>query len=107
MPTKVKMTKSPVALARQALRIAKESIPLYAHPFASRDFTQHQLFAILTLRRSLKTDFNDIIGLLEDSPELREVLELNKIPDSSTLFYAERRLTRKGFLKTPSQSPSD
>jgi hypothetical protein len=101
MPTEIKTTKSPVALVRKALRVAKESIPLYPHPFASRDFTQHQLFAILTLRLSLKTDFNGIIGLLEDSPELREVLRLNKIPDSSTLFFAEHRLIRKGFLKTP------
>jgi hypothetical protein len=100
MPAQVKTTKSPVALARRALRIAKESIPLYAHPYASRDFNQHQLFAILTLCRSLKTDFCGIIGILEDSPELREVLGLNKIPDYSTLFYAEQRLTRKGFLKT-------
>jgi hypothetical protein len=100
MPTQVKTTKSPVALARRALRIAKESIPLYAHPFASRDFTQHQLFAILTLCRSFKMDFNGIIGLIEDSPELREVLGLNKIPDSITLFNAEQRFTRKGFLKT-------
>jgi len=100
MPAEVKMTKSPVALARQALRIAKESIPLYAHPFASRDFTQHQLFAILIIRRSLKTDFRGIISLLEDSPELREVLCLNKIPEDSTLFNAEQRLIRKGFLKS-------
>ncbi|MCX5637261.1 MAG: hypothetical protein NTX52_06160 [Planctomycetota bacterium] len=101
MPAQVKTTKSPVALARQALRIAKDSIPLYAHPFAGRDFTQHQLFAILTLRQSLKIDFRGIIGLIEDSPELREVLGLNKIPDSSTLFFAEHRLARKGFLKIP------
>jgi hypothetical protein len=100
MPVEVKTTQSPVALTRQALRIAKESIPLYPHPFASRDFTQHQLFAILTLCRSLKTDFHGIIGLLEDTPQLREVLGLNKIPDESVLFFAEHRLTRKGFLKT-------
>jgi hypothetical protein len=100
MPTEVKMTQSPVALARQALRIAKDTVPLYAHPFAGRDFTQHQLFAILTLRQSLKVDHQGIIGLLEDSPELREVLGLNKIPDYSTLFFAEQRLIRKGFLKS-------
>jgi len=94
------MTQSPVALARQALRIAKDTVPLYAHPFAGRDFTQHQLFAILTLRQSLKVDYQGIIGLLEDSPELREVLGLNKIPDYSTLFFAEQRLIRKGFLKS-------
>lgn len=88
-----------MALARQALRIAKESIPLYSHPFARRDFNQHQLFAVLTLRQSLETDLCGIIGILENSPQLREVLGLNKIPDYSTLFYAEQRLTRKGFLK--------
>ena len=100
MQTEVKLTQSPVALARQALRIAKDSIPLYSHPFASRDFTQHQLFAILILRQSLKIDYDGIIGLLENSSELREILGLNKIPNPPTLYNAEQRLIRKGFLKS-------
>jgi len=101
MQTEVKMTQSPVALARQALRVAKDSIPLYSHPFASRDFTQHQLFAILILRQSLKIDYDGIIGLLDNSSDLREILGLNKIPNHSTLHYAEQRLVRKGYLKSP------
>lgn len=100
MPAEVKLTQSPVALVRQALRIAKDTVPLYAHPFSSRDFTQHQMFAILTLRQALKMDYEGIIGLLKESPELREVLGLSKIPDYPALFFAEQRLIRKGFLKT-------
>lgn len=95
------MPESPVALAQQALSTAKDSLPLYPHPFARRDFTQHQLFAILTLRQALKTDYHGIIQMLNDLPDLREVLDLQKIPDDSTLSSAEQRLVKKGFLKNP------
>ena len=100
MPVEVKTTQSPVALACQALRIAKESIPLYPHPFASRDFTQHQLFAILVLRQFLKTDYRGIIQMLKDFSDLRKVLGLKDIPHYSTLCYAEQRLLKKGLLKS-------
>jgi len=99
METKRKMTKSPVALARQALQTAKEALPAYSHPFSPKLFTQHQLFAILVLRQFLKTDYRGIIEMLKDFSDLRKVLELKKIPHYSTLCYAEQRLVKKGLLK--------
>ena len=86
-------------MAQEALLAAKESMPLYSHPFVRKEFTQHQLFAVLTLRRSLRTDIPGIIKKLEDSIELCEVLGLKEIPDYSTLFHAEQRLVGKGFLE--------
>jgi len=88
-----------MAVARDALAEAKESMPIYAHPLLAKDFTEHQLFAIQTLRRSVTTDIQGIIEILEASPDLCRALDLEKLPDRATLFHAEQRLIRKGFLE--------
>lgn len=94
------MTKSPVALAKQALKTAKKALPAYSHRFSPRRFTQHQLFTILVLRQFLKTDYRGVIQMLKDFSDLRKVLELKSIPHYSTLCYAEKRLIKKrGFEK--------
>jgi len=45
------MTKSPLALTKQAMRIAKPALPGDSSVYSRHDFTQHQLFTILVLRR--------------------------------------------------------
>jgi hypothetical protein len=50
------MTKPPWALAREAMRVARESLPAYSSKFSRKGFTQHQLFAVLALKSFLKTD---------------------------------------------------
>jgi hypothetical protein len=92
------MTKSPVALAREAVRVAKEALPSYSHRFSPQVFTQPQLFAILVLRQFFKTDYRGVVQLLEDFADLRRVLGLRKVPHYSTLCYAEKRLGKKGLL---------
>ena len=74
-------------------------MPKFAHPFLAKDFTEHQLFAILVLRRFFKTDIQGVIERLAASAELREALGLQTIPDYATLFHAEERLVRKGFFE--------
>jgi hypothetical protein len=99
MKAKRKMTKSPVALAAEALQAAKASLAMYSSHYSRKDFTQHQLFAILVLRTFFKTDYRGIIQLLTDLPELAKHLGLKRIPHYSTLCYAEQRLLKKGLLK--------
>jgi len=94
------MTKSPVALAKMALRIAKAGLDTYSSHYSRQDYTQHQLFAILVLRQFHKTDYRGIIQMLKDYSDLRKVLGLKKVPHYSTLCYAEKRLLKKGLLKT-------
>ena len=94
------MTKSPMALAKQAIRTAKASLPDYSSVYSRHDFTQHKLFAILVLRQFLKTDYRGIIQMLVDFSDLRKVLDLKKVPHYSTLCYAEKRLLKKGLLRT-------
>lgn len=89
------MTKSPLALAKVAYAVAKKSLPEYSCKYSRRDFTQPQLFALLTLRTFLGVDLRGLIAYLEDWSDLREALELKKLPHFSTLCYAQERLLKK------------
>ena len=90
------MTKSPRAVAREALRLAQESLPAYSSKFSRKDYTQHQLFALLTLKPYFKTDYRGLTQMLLDFAELREELGLRGVPHYSTLCYAAKRLLKKG-----------
>ena len=95
-------TKSPIALAKAALAAGKRALSDYSHPFSPHKFTQPQLFAILVLRQFLKTDYRGIVQMLSEWSDLRQVLGLTKVPNYSTLCYAQRRLLKK----TPSRGSS-
>ena len=99
------MTKSPRAVAREALRLARESLPAYSSKYSRKDFTQHQLFAVLALKTFLKTDYRGVVQHLADFAELREDLGLTKLPDHSTLCYAAKRLLKRGTSSSSSSPP--
>src|SRR5881397_2238858 len=99
------MTKSPRAVAREALRLAQESLPPYSAVRSRKDYTQHQLFAILALKTFLKVDSRAVEAFLKDFAELRDDLGLTKVPHYSTLNYAEQRLLKKGKSSTSSTRP--
>jgi hypothetical protein len=104
------MTKSPRAVAREALRLAEGLLPAYSCRFSRQDFTQPQLFALLALKTFFKTDYRGVIQLLADFAELRADLGLDKVPHYSTLCYAAQRLLKKGSLSCslprPPSAPS-
>src|SRR5437764_13900230 len=99
------MTKSPRAVAREALRLAKDSLPPYSAVRSRKDFTQHQLFAVLALKTFFKTDYRGIAQLLTDLGDLRKDLGLTKVPHYSTLCYAAARLLKKGRPSASSTAP--
>ncbi len=99
------MTESPRAVAREALRLAQGSLPPYSAVRSRKDFTQHQLFAILALKAFLKTDYRGVVQVLADFAELRDDLGLGKVPHYSTLAYAEQRLPKKGSSSCSSSAP--
>src|SRR5918997_810011 len=96
MKTSRPMTKSPLAVARMALSVARESIPAYSSRFSPRRYTQHQLFALMALREFLKLDYRGLEQVLKEWAELRDVLGLTKVPDHSTIQRAAGRLLEKG-----------
>jgi hypothetical protein len=99
-------TRSPVALARKALQVASDAIPAYSSKYSKRDFTQHQLVAMLALEQFLKTDDRGIVAYLADWSDLREALQLKKLPHPTTLFQARKRLAKKGALRACSARSS-
>jgi hypothetical protein len=100
------MTKSPRAVAQEALRLAQDTLPPYSSARSRKDFTQHQLFAILSLKTFLKVDYRGVVAVLRDFAELRDDLALKKVPHYSTLSYAESRLRKGGASSTSSRAPS-
>jgi hypothetical protein len=99
------MTKSPRAVAREALRLAQEALPAYSSKFSRKDFTQPQLFALLALKTFFKTDYRGVVAWLDDFPALRADLGLDKVPHYSTLCYAAGRLLKKGRSSASSFGP--
>jgi hypothetical protein len=85
-------TKSPLQLARRALRVASRALPPYSHRFSPRSFTQPQLFACLALKAFFRTDYRGASRLLADLPCLRRELGLRFAPHFTTLHKAARRL---------------
>lgn len=91
------MTKSALAVAREALAVGRAALPPFASKFSRRDgYTQPQLFAILAVRKFLREDYRGMETRLSEWSDLRETLGLQKVPDHSTLCLAEAKLAQKG-----------
>jgi hypothetical protein len=95
MPSSRSLTKSPLALAREALALGEAGLPLYGSERSRHDFTQ--LFAIMVLRQFFKTDYRGVVQMLADLPALREALHLKKLPHFTTVQKAHQRLEKRGF----------
>jgi hypothetical protein len=106
MKTTRLMTKSPLRLAETALATARQALPLDSSKFSRKDFTQHQLFALLVLREFLKQDYRGLEQLLRDWSDLRQALRLAKVPDHSTLQKAAQRLLEQKGSRPSSVTPS-
>jgi hypothetical protein len=91
----MKTTKSPRRLLEVSYACAKEALPAFAHVYSPKKFTQHQLFACLTLKEFLKLDYRGIMHLLQDSPDLCRVIEMTEVPHWTTLQKAADRLLKK------------
>ena len=105
MKTSTPMTKSPRAVVQEALRLAQDALPTYTSARSRKDFTAHQLFAVLALKTFFKTDYRGVAQLLRDFSDLRDDLGLDKVPHYSTLCYAAGRLLKKGRSSASSCVP--
>src|SRR5437016_12717759 len=89
-----KLSKSPMNVARQAMWLAKEHLPMYAHRNSPKVYTQPQLFVCLVLKVFFKTDYRGVTTYLQEWPELRRTIGLRCVPHCTTLHKASRRLLR-------------
>lgn len=95
MAKRPSMTKSPLAVAKQAFVTAQQALPSYSDLRSRHDFTQAQIFTILVLRQFFQTDYRGIIGILEDSSDISDLLALKKLPHYTTLQKAQHRMLKK------------
>src|SRR5438094_8445700 len=84
-----------VPFARVALEVSGEVVPAYSHRFSPQRFTQPQLLAILCLMRYEDWTFRAAQARLAEHGELRRALELQVVPDYSTLFRFMLRVEEK------------
>jgi hypothetical protein len=89
------MTKSVLAVARQAVAVARDALPAYSSPSSRRTYTQHQLFAVLAVRQFLRLDYRGAEQLVRDWADLRDAVGLTRTPDHTTLKRAADRLLGK------------
>lgn len=92
-------SKSPLAVARVAYQVARESLPSYSHTHSPHRFTLAQLATCLVLKEFFTTDYRGITAILADSSDLQRLLELKEIPHFTTLQKASRRLTSPGKIE--------
>ena len=83
-----------LAFARLAFVVAERVLPLYAHNFAQKRYTQPQLLACLLVKEYLNLDYRSAEEVLDASTGLRDALGLKRAPNHSTLWhFARHRLT--------------
>ena len=78
--------------ARVALEVAKRVLPPYRSRFSKHQFTQPQLLAVLLLMRYEDWTFREAEVRLGEHRDLREVLQLQNVPDHTTLYRFLKRL---------------
>jgi len=88
----MKTTKSPRKVLRVGYAVAQDALPTYAHRFSPRKFTQHQLFAVLTLKEFQRCDYRKVVELLQDCSDLRAEIALESVPHFTTIQKASARL---------------
>jgi hypothetical protein len=78
--------------ARVALQVARRVLPPYRSRFSKHQFTQPQLLAVLCLMRYEDWTFRETEVRLGEHRDLREVLQLQTVPDYTTLYRFLKRL---------------
>jgi hypothetical protein len=82
-----------VLFAKTALEVMREVLPAYGNKFSKHTFTQPQLMTILCLMRFEDWTFREAEVRLAEHSDLRRALELERVPDHTTLYRFMRRVT--------------
>jgi len=78
--------------AHVALQVATQVLPPYRSRFSKHQFTQPPLLAVLCLMRYEDWTFREAEVRLREHQELRAALQLQAVPDYTTLYRFLRRL---------------
>src|SRR5260370_11133755 len=78
--------------ARVALQVASRVLSPYRRRFSKHQFTQPQLLAVLCLMRYEDWTFRETEVRLREHGDLRAALQLQSVPDYTTLYRLLKRL---------------
>jgi len=81
-----------LAFAKAAYRLAKRVVPKFSSKFSKRTYTQPQHVAMICLKVRDGETYDGIVDKINEMPAVKEALELEKVPDPSTLCKAFDRL---------------
>ena len=81
-----------VRVARLAYRIAQETLPRYSHPKSPHLYTLPQRAACVLLGFYLNISYRDLEEWLLATDRVLQVLELERVPDHTTLYRTYRQL---------------
>lgn len=88
-----------VRVARIAYHLSKQTMPMYSHPKSPHHFTLPQLAACVLMAFYMKLSYRDMEEWLLACGEVREVLELQRVPDHSTLSRTYKKMRVKELDK--------
>ncbi len=93
-------SKSPKGILLTALSVGQAKLPDYSHRNSPRKCTRPQLFACLVLKTSLGLDYRGLEGLLDDTPELCQLIGLESVPHYTTFQKASRKLLTNALAQS-------
>src|SRR5438876_7471678 len=86
-----------VRVAKLAYALTQSTLPLYAHPKSPHHFTFPQLAACVLLMFYMDLSYRDMEEWLLASDRVCSALELERIPDHSTLERIFKKLQQRNF----------
>ena len=92
-----------VKVAHIAYHLTREALPRYSHPKSPHRFTLPQLAACVLLMFYLDLSYRDMEEWLLATDQVRQALELSKVPDHTTLQRTFKKLRMVDFEKMKNQ----
>ena len=65
--------------------VQSSRLKLYSCKYSKHVYTQHQLLVLVLLKEYISTDYRDFVELIDLINDIKEKLDLNKIPHFTTL----------------------
>ena len=88
-----------VQLAKTALKVTRAVLPAQRSRFSKKQFNQPQLLALLCVMRFEDWTYREAEVRLAEHSELRRALELESVPDHTTVYRFLRRLKQEDLTK--------
>jgi len=84
--------------SKVSYEVSKRVIRPYSSKFSKKTYTQHQHIAIICTKARKNQKFEQMEEMLKEMPRVREALDLETVPDSTTICRNFSKLRRKVLI---------